>query len=129
MTEQDHDLAGKIVQQLNEGVGEIPAAARDRLEAARKLALSRYHAAPAAVGVLASAGNALARFTGHPAALRYALGAAALAAALIGVTYWQANSRPTNELAEIDTKILTDELPINAYLDKGFDSWLKRSSR
>jgi hypothetical protein len=130
MNEQDHELAGKIVRQLNEGTGEIPAAARDRLEAARKLALSRYRAAPAAVGVLASAGNALTRFTGHhPAALRYALGTAALAAALIGITYWQANSRPANELAEIDTKILTDELPINAYLDKDFDSWLKRSSR
>lgn len=130
MNGQDHELAGKIVRQLNEGVGEIPAAARDRLEVARKLALSRYRAAPAAVGALASAGNALARFTGHhPAALRYALGAVALAAALITVTYWQANSRPANELAEIDTKILTDELPINAYLDKGFDAWLKRSSR
>jgi hypothetical protein len=32
-------------------------------------------------------------------------------------------------LAEVDAGLLTDELPINAYLDKGFDSWLKRSSR
>jgi len=25
--------------------------------------------------------------------------------------------------------LLTDELPLNAYLDRGFDSWLKRSAR
>jgi hypothetical protein len=25
--------------------------------------------------------------------------------------------------------LLTDDLPINAYLDQGFDSWLKRAPR
>ena len=130
MNEQDKELARKIVGHLNDGTNELPATTRGRLEAARKLALSRYPAEPATVGVLASTGAAWARFSGdHPAALRYALGVAALAAALIAVTYWQTRSSPPNELAEIDTKILTDELPINAYLDKGFDSWLKRSSR
>ena len=33
------------------------------------------------------------------------------------------------ELAEIDAGLLTDELPISAYLDKGFDSWVTGSSR
>ena len=130
MNDQEHELARKIVGQLNDGVEQLPAAARGRLEAARKLALSRYRAEPVAAGALASAGGTWARFTGeHPAALRYVLGVATLAAALIGVMYLQGKSAPVNELTEIDTKILTDELPLNAYLDKGFDSWLKRSSR
>ena len=51
-----------------------------------------------------------------------------LVVVLAGVAYWK-RPMPTNDLAEIDTGLLTDELPINAYLDKGFDSWLKRPSR
>jgi hypothetical protein len=56
------------------------------------------------------------------------IAATALVLAMAGVLYWQ-STRPTNGIAEIDLYLLTDELPINAYLDKGFDSWLKRSSR
>jgi hypothetical protein len=33
-----------------------------------------------------------------------------------------------DEAEEIDSALLTSELPINAYLDQGFDAWLKRSS-
>ena len=47
---------------------------------------------------------------------------------MIGIAYWQNGSSPASEMAEIDAGLLSDELPINAYLDKGFDSWLKRSS-
>ncbi len=32
-------------------------------------------------------------------------------------------------IADIDLGLLTDDLPIDAYLDKDFDSWLKRSPR
>ena len=32
------------------------------------------------------------------------------------------------EIIEIDTEVLTGDLPMDAYLDKGFDLWLKRSS-
>jgi hypothetical protein len=32
------------------------------------------------------------------------------------------------EIIEIDTEVLTGELPLDAYLDRGFDAWLKRSS-
>ena len=46
--------------------------------------------------------------------------------ALVGIHYWQ--QTPTaEELEEIDTALLTSDLPINAYLDKSFDTWLKRS--
>ena len=51
----------------------------------------------------------------------------ALVLALGGVAWWQVST--PNDIADIDTSLLTDELPVNAYLDKGFDSWLKRSPR
>jgi hypothetical protein len=30
------------------------------------------------------------------------------------------------EAVELDTQLLADELPIDAYLDKGFEAWLKK---
>jgi len=47
---------------------------------------------------------------------------------MAGFAYWQTTA-PLGDFADIDVNLLTDELPINAYLDSGFDSWLKRSPR
>jgi hypothetical protein len=47
---------------------------------------------------------------------------------LIGVMYWQ-RAVPNGDIAEIDASLLTGELPIDAYLDSGFEAWLKRSSQ
>ncbi|MDH5534182.1 MAG: DUF3619 family protein [Betaproteobacteria bacterium] len=130
MNQPEDELGGKIAGHLEAGLARMDQGTRERLLVARKLALSRYRDEPAPAGAWAWAGRTVARFGGHhPHALRYALGAVALITALIGVTYWQSNSGPANGVADIDARILTDELPINAYLDKGFDSWLKRSSR
>jgi hypothetical protein len=60
--------------------------------------------------------------------VRNAVALAAVLLALTGLAIWS-STFPSNELAEIDAGLLTDELPINAYLDKGFDSWLTRGSR
>ena len=46
---------------------------------------------------------------------------------LIGITYWQ--SMQSSDIAEIDASLLSGELPISAYLDSGFEAWLKRSSQ
>jgi len=40
---------------------------------------------------------------------------------------WQQNQRAA-ELEEIDSQLLTDDLPIDAYLDRGFPNWLKKRS-
>ena len=38
---------------------------------------------------------------------------------------WQQNQRAA-EVEEIDSLLLTDDLPIDAYLDRGFQNWLKK---
>jgi len=126
MNHQEQELAGKIVQHLNYGADEIDAATRGRLLAARKEALSHYKAKPEPVWSLAWAGHTLS-VGGHRFETRHLIAVGALIAALIAMVYWQ-NLGPSNEIAEIDLGLLTDDLPINAYLDRGFDSWLKRSS-
>ncbi|MCW5604262.1 MAG: DUF3619 family protein [Burkholderiales bacterium] len=128
--DHDQDLAEKIVRRLNEGTEHIRKDARERLLVARKTALSRYRQQPVAVQGLAWADNVLSRFTErHVFGVRYLIPAVVLVLGLAGIVYWQNSGMPTNDLAEIDMGLLTGDLPIDAYLDRGFESWLKRSSR
>lgn len=128
MNQADEDLARNIVRLLDDSNDRLEPALRDRLLTARRTALSRYREQPQAMRTLARAGGPVARFVeGHPRA-GYFVAGVALVIALAGVAYWP-KSIGTGDFAEIDVGLLTGELPINAYLDKGFDSWLKRSSR
>lgn len=47
-----------------------------------------------------------------------------LVLALVSTIDWQTVREQQDENALIDTRILTDDLPIDAYLDNGFDEWL-----
>ena len=50
----------------------------------------------------------------------------AMLVACAGAIYtWQQNQRAA-EIEEIDSLLLTDDLPIDAYLDRGFQNWLKK---
>jgi hypothetical protein len=129
MNQPEHEFAAGIIRHLDYGVAQLEATTRERLFAARNAALARYREQPAPVTGLAWAGGMVARLGEHRwMGARQLVAISALVFALVGVAYWQSNA-PVNELAEIDTYLLSDELPPNAYLDKGFDSWLKRSSR
>ena len=129
MNQPEHELARKLVQHLDYGVERLEPGVRERLLTARNAALSQYREQPQPVLGLAWAGQAAARIT-EPGFYdaRNLIAVAALVFALVGVAWWQV-SVPVNDIADIDTNLLTDELPVNAYLDKGFDSWLKRSPR
>jgi hypothetical protein len=128
---EERELAKKLVRHLDGGVDRLEPGVRGRLQSARNAALSRYRDRPQSVPGLAWAGQA-ARFADHhfPGA-RNRVVVAALALVLAGFAYWQwqRNGAPAADIAAIDASLLTDELPLNAYLDKGFDTWLKRSSR
>lgn len=131
MNQPDHELARKLVGYLNEGCRKLDPATAERLLAARKTALARYQGETAPAWGWATASQALGRLAGERrAGAPMLIAAAALVAALIGFAYWQNyGNGQANELADVDVGLLTDELPINAYLDRGFESWLKRSLR
>lgn len=114
----------QIKQQLDQTLDLDPAILK-RLKAARAQALARQRTAEPAFA-LAWVDAVVGRISGNPASAGVALAGAALILALVGIQYWQ-RSPSVEELEEIDTAILTSDLPINAYLDKSFDTWLKRS--
>ena len=91
--------------------------------------MSRYREQPEPAWGLTWAMNAIGQRGGQrPHGGRYLVAVATLVLALIGFGYWQTMTG-NNDFSDVDVNLLTDELPINAYLDNGFDSWLKRASR
>jgi Protein of unknown function (DUF3619) len=122
MNPPEQDLARKLIRHLDDGLDHLEPRVRERLGAARRNALAHYRERPVSGPVWL--GDAMAWIAQH----RLLIAVAALVLATGTVVYWQ-GTRPANGQTDIDFYLLTDELPINAYLDKGFDSWLKRSSR
>jgi len=124
----EQELARQIVQHLDQGLGQIKQGSLYQLQSARMAALERYRETPQPVFGLAWAGNIAFRVgqSRHFNA-RNLFAAGMLVLGLIGVTYWQVIQG--NDIAEIDASLLSDELPISAYLDSGFEAWLKRSSQ
>ncbi|TCG02970.1 hypothetical protein BZM27_51920 [Paraburkholderia steynii] len=73
---------------------------------------------PAATGTVAPS-VAPAQARARPAVLALVIG-------LAGIAWWEDHQR-TAELADIDAAMLSDDLPLNAYLDHGFNAYLTRN--
>jgi len=120
----EREFGYQIKQHLDRAL-DLEPATLNRLKTAREQALAHQRTTETAFG-LVWADAVLGRLSGRPAAAGIALASAALIVALVGSRYWQ-RTPTVEEIADIDTAILSGELPINAYLDKSFDTWLKRS--
>ncbi len=120
----EREFGYQIKQHLDRALDLKPAELK-RLKVAREQALLRQRTSEPAFA-LAWVDAAVGRLSGSPVQAGIALAGAALILALVGMQYWQ---RPPSveEIEEIDAALLTSDLPINAYLDNSFDSWLKRS--
>ncbi|HYJ18355.1 MAG TPA: DUF3619 family protein [Burkholderiales bacterium] len=119
----EDDLARRIVGQLDRNLAELPASATQKLQAARMVALARYRA-----DLPQGRARALALprwFSGRSLTLRLALPLAIVIASITGLLFWQMSAPHEDEL---DTGLLAGELPIHAYIDPGFDTWLQHTS-
>jgi hypothetical protein len=120
----EQDLARRIARHLDEGTDQLPPSVLYKLRAARETALERAKE-PALThlgGGLLAAGADRRRLVGP---------LAGLVLMLLMLFYWQSlqqQSGQANELAELDAEVLTDDLPVTAYLDQGFEVWLYHHS-
>ena len=122
----EQQFGKKVRQVLNRGLLGVDEKVQSRLRAARELALSRQR--PETAPAFAWADNVLGRLGGWSGLARYVVvPVVVLAIAATGIYNWQQNQRIA-ELEEIDSQLLTDDLPIDAYLDRGFQNWLKKRS-
>ena len=112
----------RVRQALNHGRRDIPPAASRRLEAARHLALSHQkQAAPQTA--LAGLGNASFRTGTYTPYLKQILAVVALLLGMWISFYWHSVQYVT-EIEEVDSALLTDDLPPDAFLDNDFFEWL-----
>ncbi|MEQ1776264.1 MAG: DUF3619 family protein [Burkholderiales bacterium] len=128
-TQQDHELAEKVVALLNQGTQQIDAGTAAKLLEARKQALAHFNEQPERSWAFEWAAQGASRIA-EPFSynLRAWVVLLALLTSLAGAVAWQSFSTQGSDIADIDEGLLTSELPINAYLDRSFDSWLKRPS-
>ncbi|GAB3654683.1 DUF3619 family protein [Ramlibacter alkalitolerans] len=130
LAQRQADQFGRAVaMRLSAGSQELPYEVRERLRAVRVRALEarkKPAVAPTVVGRGASASLALRR----PWLYRIAsvLPLVVLAGGLVLIHTVQTDRR-ASELAEVDTALLTDDLPPAAYADPGFVQFLKQSGR
>jgi hypothetical protein len=129
----EQQFANKIRQALNEGSrvnGHLSARVAERLREARERALERRRPerAPVLGWAQLTTDGVVARFGGLGGfSLRLLLPTALLVAGLLAIYSWQREQRAA-DVEELDAQLLTDELPIDAYLDRGFEAWLKKTS-
>lgn len=136
MKTKELDLAYKLSHALDESANKVSANTAERLASARKIALSRKKqdvTAPAFVTrpAMASYGD-----TNTSSGNRWAwlgrmgtvLPLAALVFGLFAIYQFEQHQQIMDS-ASIDAEVLTDDLPISAYLDHGFDAFLAKGDK
>lgn len=129
MNAKELNFAYRVRHALNENLENLPAPAIERLALARNIAITRKKK-DAPTQILA-AHNVIAGHSGNFFSERFswisrmgvALPLFALIVGLIGIYQVEQQDR-INETAEMDADVLSDELPLSAYLDQGFNAYL-----
>ena len=121
----ENDLARRIVAQLDRSLAELPASTAQKLKAARAAALARYrprNPSPGRSWVDGLLGGPGLR---EGLAIRLILPVVIVIASVTGLVFWQTSNHYEEEL---DTGLLAGELPLHAYIDPGFETWLTHTS-
>ncbi|HEX4985445.1 MAG TPA: DUF3619 family protein [Burkholderiales bacterium] len=119
----ENEVGRKIAAQLDQALVELPPSVVRKLQAARLTAVSAHRPVQ---GWHARPGHALSAWLfGRGLGTRLVLPAAIVLASVTGLIYWQMSNQHEDEL---DTGLLAGELPLHAYTDPGFETWLKHSA-
>ncbi|MDE2624663.1 MAG: DUF3619 family protein [Betaproteobacteria bacterium] len=124
----EKDIAQGVVSHLDRGVRELDPALVGRLHEARFAALSRVPVRE--LRLLPAAGTASGWFSGGegPAALwRTTLIALMIAAAIVVFNVWQPQDADDDDNGQLDAKLLSSELPPQAFAQKDFGAWLQET--
>jgi len=120
----EKDFSQKIRPWLEASAGEVGEMQATRLRAARLRALDHWHEPVRLLGlVTVGAGTAQ--------TLKYSIlqqGLLWLPIVVLLATLVAKSLSPELDIGELDAQLLTGELPIDAFLDKDFDQWLKSES-
>ena len=138
MTTSDDNFAKKLTGYLDLGAADLKAGTAYRLQKARAAAMERLtqpagarasesRLAHALAGTGGTGRSGTGGGKGMLSSVRVWLGIAIIVAAAFGYQQWQAYQQlneQVNEIVELDSQLLSSDLPIDAYLDQGFRNWL-----
>ena len=131
----EQHFALNVRQVLNEAASQIPNAHLERLNAARKMALRaqkpeqpamQWATRAAFVGTMGAA-RSVSSDTGWRRGLGLTLVMLVLVGACLAGIFQIEQQRHIDELADIDAALLSDDIPLNAYADHGFNAYLKQN--
>lgn len=115
--------ASRVRQALSHGLKDISPASARRLEAARHLALARQKQSEAQMVVAGHSARGAFRFAADHRYLRQILAVLAL---LLGmwISFYLDSVKYVGAIEEVDTALLSGDLPPEAFLDNDFFEWL-----
>ena len=126
MTDRESEFARKLTRYLDRGVADMRSGTLYRLQQARAAAMAAAASrVPDVELATAGVGDASgSRLRPRNAPVRWAGVALLLAALGFGYQQWHAVQQ-VREFEELDLHLLASDLPIDAYLDRGFQNWLR----
>lgn len=132
-TENDQELAKKITALLDQSNSEMRQGTVYKLQLARQAALARMagrddspQSAPSLALATAGGTGTMGSSWRLATDFRLWLGVLIIAGGAYFYDYWTILEQ-ASEIAELDSALLGSDLPLDAFLDKGFENWLKRS--
>lgn len=131
LREDELELLGrKVAKSLNQNLDELPFQINQRLSKARALAISKKKPEnelvwAANLGFAGQPGSKMHRPRGFLRNIGWLAPAILVIAGLVLIVQWQQDAR-INDIADLDTAILSDEVPPDAYADNGFWVFLKQ---
>jgi hypothetical protein len=129
MNTKELNFAYKIRRALDENLDQLSPSTLQGLQGARNKALAVQKKSVPLPVLATNRGTVehLQHFLRDPVTwvtrASFVLPAIIIAAGLIGMYQFEQQER-ISEIAEIDALVLADELPLNAYVDKGFGAYL-----
>ena len=124
----EKDFAQKVARTLNLGLSRIDDDKLARIRAGRQRALAAYREPVTILGLVTVSGRTLdvSNWIRKPL---FWLPILAVVAAVSAYTLTGNDDIYDETGGELDAQLLTGELPINAFLDKDFGSWVQESSQ
>ena len=121
------ETAKKITAYLDKGTAQLKAGTAYKLQAARQAALDAVRLPQHSPELVLADGKGKSLGGGRPlfADARLWIGMLVLVGGVLFFQNWRVTQQ-TREIEETDAALLASELPIEAYLDRGFQNWLKQ---
>jgi hypothetical protein len=119
----ERDFAERIANRLDDGLNSLRPGTLYGLRLAREAALARLDHEKPVPGLVGGTpwGSGPDRVLNR----RVLISLSALILGLSVLLFWQDQQAPRQlDYAELDAQVLTDDLPVTAYLDTGFEVWL-----